>query len=147
MITSTRSAIADVLRTRFPAVPVLGDLPDDLAEVPAIVVGRPTVSEGDSEALLDLQTPVWLIGRRIEGTGSDSELDALADSVLETFGGTRGVRLVPSRLVLYVSSVVGRTVNVGALTYSAYEVSVETTVTTCDPVAPFHQSTTQEEQS
>lgn len=132
MIVEFRAAVADVCVQHFgTTVPVLDELPDDLSQLPTIVVGRADAGEGDAPIVADLSTDLWLIARRSTVDRPGLELDTLADEVLSIFHAWRSVRHEPSQLDLMATSLVARTLDVGGARYSAYTVTIETSVTTC----------------
>jgi hypothetical protein len=84
MLADTRTAIFDHL-AGWPSladVPVLGVLPDDINEVPCVVVGRPSLSPSPEVAIDQIDTGVFVVGRRINDTAAQPELEQLADQVL-----------------------------------------------------------------
>lgn len=111
--------------------PTYSRIPDDVAALPAVVVGRPSLGPGDETVISDLSLDVWAIGRRVDAGDPEGELDGLADEILDAFGGTRAVRHSASGFVLEVVDVTGRTVDVGGLTHPAYTLTVETSTVTC----------------
>lgn len=86
-----RKKVTDLLRSRG-AVPVYGYLPDDVAHLPCHVVGRPTITESGTPALMTLSLDISLLGRRIADEDSQAELDAYADQLFDLLGGTRSIR-------------------------------------------------------
>lgn len=130
MIVEFRAAVVAVLVDAFgSSTPIFDELPDDLAQLPAIVVGRVDVSEGDASIVADLSLDVWLIGRRVNVDAPGLQLDQLADQVLSTFNAWRSLRAYDHDLQL--SAVNARTLTVGSSTYPAYTATVDTSITTC----------------
>jgi hypothetical protein len=91
VIPEFRRSVAETLRLGTSA-PVYEWLPDDPAHLPCTVVGRPSIREGSSPAVMTLELTVTLLGRRIADDDAQAELDALADEMFTAFGGTRQVR-------------------------------------------------------
>lgn len=88
MIAEFRRNVAATLRTRTSA-PVYEWMPDDPAHLPCTVVGRPSIREGSSPALMALEVTITLLGRRLADFDAQAELDTLADELFLAFGGTR----------------------------------------------------------
>lgn len=84
MIASIRTAIAEHLRgsASLSGVTILDTMPDDLNEVPCLVVGRPSMQPSRDANVDEYQTTVFTVGRRLNDSGAQPELDALADAVL-----------------------------------------------------------------
>ena len=72
---------------------------------------------------------VTLLGRRISDDDSQAELDALADQMFSTLGGTRLVRV--DGLAMRCELMLPGTVLVAGLEYPAYIASVSTDTVTC----------------
>jgi hypothetical protein len=83
VIAETRSSIAEHLRTTpsLAGVTVLDQMPDDLNDVPCLVVGRPSIAPGRESQVDEVETVVFVVGRRLSDSGAQPELDALADAV------------------------------------------------------------------
>lgn len=128
IITDFRAAVVDVL-TSTASVPVIGFLPDDVAELPVLVVGRPSIREAGIKALMALSLDVTLLGRRISDDDSQAELDALADELFTNLGGTRNVK--SNDLMLRCTLILPATVLVAGLEYPAYLATVTTDTMTC----------------
>lgn len=105
------------------------DIPDDVAELPCVVVGLATVGEGANASILDLQATVYAVGRRQSAGSRDQELDELADEVLAAFGDSRAV--VVDGTTYHILGAAGRTVDIAGLSYPAYTLTVEASVVTC----------------
>lgn len=91
-VVAFRKAVTDLVRDRG-SVPTYGFLPDDVAHLPCHVVGRPTIIESGTPAMMTLTLDVTLLGRRINDQDSQAELDALADQMFDLLGGTRNVKV------------------------------------------------------
>ena len=96
-VVAFRRAVTDLIRDRG-AVPTYGYLPDDVAHLPCYVVGRPTIIESATPAVMTLTLDVTLLGRRINDQDSQAELDALADQLFDVLGGTRNVRVADNHV-------------------------------------------------
>lgn len=126
MIEEFRSDIISHLSSEV-STPVRDDIPESVAEVPCIVVGRASVSEGTSAAVLDLQADVWVVGRRSDAGGRDIELDQIADDVWEAFGTARAVTLLHG--TYHAIDCTGRAADIAGKTHPAYTITVTTSVT------------------
>lgn len=60
-------------------VPLHRWLPGNVDDLPAIVVGRPSLTEGTSAALASITVPVHALGRTVRDDEAQAELDSLAD--------------------------------------------------------------------
>jgi hypothetical protein len=87
--------IPDVRRSLAEAVDELGvavfpTLPDDVADLPCVVVGRPALSPSETDLpTLAIRTPVYVVGSRVIHEDSQDELDQLTSDVLAAFGLNR----------------------------------------------------------
>jgi hypothetical protein len=75
------------------SVPVYGYLPDDVAHLPCLAVGRPSARDSGTPAVMTMTLDATLLGRRISDEDSQAELDALADELFDVAGCTRGVKI------------------------------------------------------
>lgn len=84
MIATVRAAIATHLRetASLANVTVLDAMPDDLNDVPCLVVGRPSMQPSRDANVDEYRTTVFAVGRRLNDSGAQPELEALADAVL-----------------------------------------------------------------
>lgn len=57
-------------------------LPDDLAEQPCVIVGRPGASFRGTDLGVEIRVPVHVLGRNINDDGSQIEHDQLTDVIL-----------------------------------------------------------------
>ncbi len=128
MIVEFRDAVRGLLETQS-VVPVVEFVPDDVANVPCVIVGRPDVSEGDTATLFDLDLDLWVIGNRNVVGGTGRQLDEMADAILATFGGTRSTSF--NGVPLQATSVSARTVDIAKYTYPCYNITIETTTHNC----------------
>lgn len=123
-----RSTVRDLLRARG-SIPAYGFLPDDVSHLPCHVVGRPSVVESGTPAVMTLTLDVTLLGRLISDEDSQAELDALADQLFEILGGTRLVRVDNS--AIRCSAVLPGTVFVAGVEYPAYMATVSADIISC----------------
>jgi hypothetical protein len=85
-----RACVQSLVEDRA-SVAVYSYLPNDVAELPCYVVGRPSVRESGQAAVMTLTLDVTLAGRRISDEDTQAELDVLADELFDLLGGTRSV--------------------------------------------------------
>lgn len=78
-----RQRVYDTIKANAPADLALSlYLPDDLAEQPVVIVGRPSASFRGTELGQEMRVPVHVIGRRFDDDGAQQEHDQLADTIL-----------------------------------------------------------------
>lgn len=126
MFTEFRGAVFDELHDKLASAPIWGQIPDDVNEVPCVVVGRPGGQESTGPAIVwDLTLPVHVIGRRTDAGGSEFELLTLLDDVMLALGGTRGTHDVrPIRMAPELVPIAG-------LDWPGYVITVEEPAATC----------------
>lgn len=132
MLTDFRAAVFDYLNAPTalgPLAPVWDHMPDDPAEIPCIVVGRPLATPTATAVVFDMALELYVIGRRQQAGGNEAELTALADRVWLAFNGTRGTKHVG--LNLAVRSVIPQEQQIAGNNYPAYLLSVESSIATC----------------
>jgi hypothetical protein len=112
------------------AVPLWDVLPDDVAELPCLVVGRPSARQTSTAVVFDLGLQVFVIGRRQQAGAAEAELVELADDVMTALGGTRGKR-APSGGTIAVTRADPRILTIAGQDCPAYTVEVEASATTC----------------
>ena len=130
MLEAFRAEVVATLEGALVGVPQWDILPDDIAELPCIVVGRPAARQTNTAVVFDLDLQVFVIGRRQQAGGNEAELVALADSVLRALGGTRGAR-TPGGGVISVTRADPRILTIAGQECPAYTVEVEASTTTC----------------
>lgn len=123
-----RTAVSDRIAAQLPTVPLWRVVPNDIAEVPCIVVVRPAARETSVTVVFDLTVDTYVIGRTVDAGGSDDELVALADDVWAAFLGTRGVR---GDIPLEARSLEPRVVSIAGQDLPAYLIVIESSVATC----------------
>jgi len=125
-----RKAVTDLLR-QSSSIPVYGYLPDDVAHLPVAVVGRPTISESATAAVMTMTLDVLVLGRRVNDDDAQAELDALADETFDIVGGTRGVKFGDPMRLLSCTEIRPMTVLVAGLEFPAYSFTVDYDILTC----------------
>jgi len=123
-----RRLVADVVTERC-SPPMYRYLPDDVAHLPVIVVGRPSALPGSISAVMRMSLDVTLLGRRISDDDSQAELDAYGDELWFAFGGTRGIKVNDEHLAC--RAVEPGTVIVAALEYPAYTITITLDTLSC----------------
>src|SRR5438552_13568580 len=103
------------------SAPTYGHLPDDVAHVPCLVVGRPTIGESGIPAVMTMRLEVLVLGRRLNDNDAQAELDAIADETFDVLGATRGTKL--GDRLLSCTEVRPLSVLVAGLEYPAYALS------------------------
>lgn len=125
-----RGAVAEVLGAVLD-LPVYPVVPEQLNELPCVVVGRPSAGESNTPTVFDVDLDAYLIGPNVEAGGSTSdELDRLADVVLDALGGTFAVESSEG-WSLGVTSVEPRSVEVAGTSFPTYLISIESSARTC----------------
>lgn len=77
-IAQTRAHVFDLVHAAT-ELPVYRWLPGSADELPCFVVGRPDLDEGSSRAMQDVTVPVYALGRTLRDEQAQSELDDMAD--------------------------------------------------------------------
>lgn len=108
-------------------VPVHQYLPGSTDELPALVVGRPNVTEGDQPALIATTVPVFALGLRTGDDDAQQQLDQLADLLLARFWQPPRTEGVGIRL----QSITAGVIEVAGLDIPAYTASLLCTSTQC----------------
>jgi hypothetical protein len=107
--------------------PVHQWLPGNTDDLPAFVVGRPNVSEGDQPALMATTVPVFALGRRTGDDDAQAQLDLMADLLLVRFWQPPRTEGVGIRLQTITAGVI----EVAGLDIPAYTASLLCTSTYC----------------
>ena len=126
MLADLRAACVTVAETVSDHV--WSTLPDDVSELPCVVIGLPELGP-ESEVVFDASCDVYVIGGR-NGAGHEDELITLTDVVLAAFGGSRGHKSSTVG-VLAVDTVRPTRLNIAGTEFPAYTLSVATSLTTC----------------
>jgi hypothetical protein len=118
-----------LLREARTLPPVYGYLPDDVAHLPVLVVGRPDLTDSGTPAVMTQRVDVVLLGRRIADEDAQAELNGLGDECFDTLGGTRGVKVGID--ALRCVEVRAGSVSVAGQDMPAYSFTVARDVITC----------------
>ena len=130
-IVEFREQVTDLLRSTC-SVPVYGWLPDDVAHLPVIAVGRPGERESGTPTVGTMSLDITLLGRRIADEDSQAELDALADELWGALGYTRGVKIGATQpRLLTCHTFRPGTALVAGLDYPAYLFTVTIDISVC----------------
>lgn len=124
-----RKAVTDLLRGAV-TPPVYGYLPDDVAHLPVLVVGRPTIRESGTPTIMTMSLDVTLLARRTSDEDAQAEVDALADETFDVLGWTRGVKVMETHL-LRTDSMRPGTVLVAGNEIPAYLFTLSLDIATC----------------
>lgn len=110
------------------------EIPGDLAELPAFVVGLPAAAPS-LDGTFEVELDVYVIAHPADTPGRDTALQVLADAVFDWFGGSRGIKVYPGvgdRRHLTTGNVTPRTITVGDISdYPAYLITIESPFVTC----------------
>ena len=129
-IADLRRQLRDLMR-REGNLPVYGYLPDDVAHLPCTVIGRPSIGESGTPAVMTMSVDVYVLGRRLSDEDAQAELDAYADEAFDVLGATRGVKINDQPQLARCVDVSPGTVNVAGLEMPVYSFSVAYDVMTC----------------
>lgn len=130
MFAEFRFEVVATIVDAMPDVPVWDVIPDDVNELPCIVVGRPGGRPTAQAVVFDLDLSVFVIGRRQQAGGQEAEVTQLADRLFDALGGTRGCKS-PAGIVLAITRLDPRMISIAGSEYPAFTVDVETSATTC----------------
>lgn len=119
MIREVRDALVKELTDSDAPWSVYGYKPDDVNDVPCVVVDRPSLTINVQHNVFT--TPVVVIGRRDGSEDAQRELDEVTSWVARNLAGPE----------FAVTRVEPATASVADLTYPAYEVTVSCGVTIC----------------
>jgi hypothetical protein len=119
MIREVRDALVKEINDCDPPWSVYGHKPDNVNDVPCVVVDRPSVTVNVQHTTCS--TPVVVIGRRDGSEDAQRELDDVTSTVARYIAGPEFavVRIEPA------------TATIADLTFPAYEITVSCGVTTC----------------
>ena len=102
-------------------------LPGNADDLPAFVVGRPNIAEGDQAALIGTTVPVFALGRRLGDDDSQRQLDLMGDLLLARFWTPPRTEGVGIRL----QSITAGVIEVAGVDIPAYTASLLCTSTYC----------------
>lgn len=128
MLSDFRSATHRLL-VEQDLLPVREFVPDDLAELPCIVLGAPSLGDGDEQGTYDLTLPVYVVGRRFGDDDAQDELTRYTDQTITIFGGTRGRRAHHHNFAVVAASPEVR--SAGGTDVPVYLLTVTSTAITC----------------
>lgn len=111
------------------AAAVWDHVPNDIAEVPCVVVANPQARETSTKVVFDLSVDVFAVGRRQEAGGAAQEVRQLADQVWQVFNGTRAAS--SNGYVLTVRNLLPRVLSIAGLDCPAYSLTVDSSIATC----------------
>lgn len=123
MISDYRSAVFDFLAAQADLADLTPHryLPDDVNEVPALVVGRPSFFPTRDANVAAIDVPLYVVGRRLNDDGAQEELDAWADRVL-----VHAHRRIPGVQVATGVRATPETVQVAGQDFPAYLITLTT---------------------
>ena len=127
-IVDARTAVSELLRMNCSA-PVYTFLPDDVAHLPCLVVGRPSIRESRTAGVSTLTLTVTLLGRRIADEDAQRELDVLGDELFAVLGGTKNIR--SQGIALRCTNFVPGTIAVAGQEMPAYLADVVQEIVSC----------------
>jgi hypothetical protein len=110
-------------------LPVFRYQPDDITQLPCLVIGRPGKTETELPSVMTMRLDIVLLGRRVNDDDSQAELDAYDDATFAALGSTRSFKLGD----VQYRCVEGRagTASVAAMDYPAYSYTVVCDISTC----------------
>lgn len=134
MLADFREAVWEGISTQLPGAALHPEIPDDLAELPCIVVGFPEAIP-DRDGTYGTTVEVYAIVHPAETPGRDSSLMLAADAIFDALGGTSGmkVELSTSGEVWHLrpGPIARRDVTVGERLFPAYLLTIESAYITC----------------
>jgi hypothetical protein len=130
MLSAYRAAIHDLLAAAAnQGVAVWDRIPDNLNELPCLVVGRPAATPSADAGVFELVVEVFVIARRQQAGDYEKELLDLADEAWAVLGGTAGTSADGYRLSL--RGLLPRILTVAGEEIIAYAIGVITSESTC----------------
>jgi hypothetical protein len=130
MLSSYRAAIHDVLAFASNlSIAVWDKIPDNLNELPCVVVGRPGAVPSADSGVFEMTVEVFVIARRQQAGDYEKELLDLTDEVWTALGGTTGTVADGYRLSL--RGMLPRILTVAGEEIIAYAIGVITSESTC----------------
>src|SRR5882672_9522373 len=122
MLAEFRTAVFELIEAANIA-PVWDVIPDDVNELPCVVVARPLTRQTATAVVFDLELELFIIGLRQQAGGSEQGLTVLADQLWLLFNGTRATN--NNGYSLGVQSAVPSEQNIAGLGYPAYTMTIE----------------------
>lgn len=131
MLDGFRQAVYNLIALDLKAVAVWHTVPDDIAELPCVVVGRPAATESpETKMAFDMSLEVFVLARRQQAGDYEKELLTLADEVWTVLGGTKGHRDVDG-YPLTLRALLPRILTVASNEIIAYAIEVQSSEITC----------------
>jgi len=127
MIVEHRAALAALIG-ELP-FPVHRTVPGDVAEVPCLVLGAPSVGQDSRPGILSLTSNIYVIGRRVDVAERDDELEEMCDMLLIQLGGSHGV--MHDNLGFSFETATAQTLSIAGVDFPTYVVTVESSAVTC----------------
>jgi hypothetical protein len=106
-------------------------IPDDIAELPCIVIGRPAATPSPDPGVFEMVAEVFVIARRQQAGDYEKELLDLVDNLWQLLGGTTGSELGGTPYNISLRGLVPRILTVAGNEIIAYAVGVVTSESTC----------------
>jgi len=126
-----RTTVAELVRGAVPDLAVHQWLPEDVPEVPCVVVGRPLITPDPDAPVAALATiPVTVVGRRYTADAAQAELDDATWAVLAAFNWLRGMHTADVQR-LNVTTVEPDLVSIAGDEYPVYRISVDAHLIAC----------------
>lgn len=104
-------------------------LPLSPEELPCYVVGRPTIAEGSTPALVETSVPVFVLGRTTRDDDCQVELDDLAERLIEALW--KPWRAMPAGVSLRLSGLEPSVLEIAGTEVPAYTATVVADSTYC----------------
>lgn len=133
MIADARAIVTLLLADAFgQSYPVHGWLPADTSELPAIVVGRPTLTPDPTLPTAVAYTfPVMVVGRRINDDDAQAQLDETTDEVVAALKGFVGGLVLGPLSRVAVASVEPDLASIAGDEYPSYRIVLAATSVLC----------------
>jgi hypothetical protein len=131
LLADFRQQVTDLIKAKLPTPVAVHDrVPNDVAELPCVVVGLPGATDTSVSVVYDLSLDVYAIGRRQGADDSEGELVVLADDLWTLLGGTRGA-LTATADVIDVTRIDPRVITIAGLDCSTYVITARLSAATC----------------
>lgn len=132
LLADFRQQVVDLINSKLPTpVAVWDTVPDDVNELPCVVVGLPGATDTSVAVVYDLSLDVFAVGRRQGAGDSELELVALADDLWVLLGGTRGTAESAADPVVDVTRIDPRVITIAGNDCSTYVITVRMSAATC----------------
>jgi hypothetical protein len=130
MLAKYRAVLHDLCRTGALSVAVWDTIPDDLAELPCVVIGRPAATPSSDAGVFELVAEVFVIARRQQAGDYEKELLDLTDETWTLLGGTTGAPTM-NGYNLSLRAIAPRILTVAGNEVIAYAIGVVSSESTC----------------